>query len=176
MKRREAHQGAQQLRTPSGKSRPNKVSSSPVIPLQRGWEGGQDSRETIVGLVKALEIYIASDKETEFKEWIHWANFFVKELGSISGVEAGITYQRVVEDGEPMTPFCYLILDESVCGISGRELENRLQKGKMRIHTLWEPTFLLGSGCKGMMIINPEYMLEGEHEVVVKSIKEILKN
>ena len=74
-----------------------------------------------------------------------------------------------------MAPFCYLKVDGGVCGISGSELVNRLQDGEMRIHTLWEPSFLLGPGSEGMMILNPEYMLEGEHEVVVKTIKELLK-
>ena len=136
--------------------------------------GSKMSRETIVGLVKALEIYLASDEEAEFAEWLHHVEYFVEELGSIPGVEAGITYQRIVETGEPMAPFCYLRLDEGICGMSGRELVSRLQEGDPKIHTLWEPRFLLGPDCEGMMAINPEYMLEGEHEVVVEAIKEIL--
>jgi len=136
--------------------------------------GSKMSRETIVGLVKALEIYLDSDEEAEFKEWLHHVEYFVDELGSIPGVETGITYQRIVETGDPMAPFCYLKLDEGVCGVSGRELVSKLQEGDPKIHTLWEPRFLLGPGCEGMMALNPEYMLEGEHEVVVKAIKEIL--
>jgi len=137
--------------------------------------GSKMSRETIVGLVKALEIYLASDEEAEFREWLHHVEYFVDELGAIPGVEAGITYQRIVETGEPMAPFCYLKLDEGVCGMSGRELVSRLQEGDPKIHTLWEPRFLLGPDCEGMTALNPEYMLEGEHEVVVKAIKELLK-
>ncbi len=136
--------------------------------------GSKMSRETIVGLVKALEIYLASDEEAEFQEWLHHVEYFVDELGAIPGVEAGITYQRIVETGEPMAPFCFLKLDEGVCGVSGRELVSRLQGGDPKIHTLWEPRFLLGPDCEGMMALNPEYMLEGEHEVVVKAIKETL--
>ena len=175
------YSGGKHIRGPNnsgllaGKADLIKLAHLQSYPFSGVGRGAKSSRETIVGLVRALEIYIASDEEAEFKEWMRWANFFVEELGSISGVETGITYQRVVEDGEPMAPFCYLKVDEDVCGISGSELVNRLQDGKMRIHTLWEPSFLLGPGSEGMMILNPEYMLEGEHEVVVKTIKELLK-
>jgi len=175
-----SYSGGKHIRGPNnsgllaGKADLVKLAHLQSYPFSGVGRGSKMSRETIVGLVKALEIYLASDEEAEFQEWLHHVNYFVEELGAIPGVEAGITYQRIVETGEPMAPFCFLKLDEGVCGISGRELVSRLQEGDPKIHTLWEPRFLLGPDCEGMMALNPEYMLEGEHEVVVKAIKEIL--
>ncbi|UCD44608.1 MAG: hypothetical protein JSV27_10910 [Candidatus Bathyarchaeota archaeon] len=133
------------------------------------------SRETIVGLVKALEIYLAHDEEATFREWGRWARYFADELGGIPGVEAGVTYQVVVEDGEPMAPFSYLILDEGRCGMTGRELSRRLRERDLPIWTLWEPEFLLGKDFEGKLCINPQYLLDGEHEIIVEAVKEQLK-
>lgn len=131
------------------------------------------SRETIVGLVSALKIYLDHDEEAVFNEWLNWAEWFRGQLGSQEGIETGIVYQNIVEDGEPMAPFCYLILDEEVTGLSGRELVEKLKEGDPCIFTIYEPRFLIGD-CPGKMTINPQYMLEGEHAIVVDRIKEIL--
>jgi uncharacterized pyridoxal phosphate-dependent enzyme len=133
------------------------------------------SRETIVGLVKALELYLTHDEEALFQMWMKRVNFLIEELGAIPGVEANLIYQRVVEDGEPMAPFCSLRFDERVCVMTGRDLVGALREGKPRIETLWEPGFLLGAGYEGIMVVNPEYMLEGEPEILVTRIKKLLR-
>ena len=94
--------------------------------------------------------------------------------GQIPGVTAGVTCQRVVEDGEPMAPFTYLMLDKSLCGFTGPELIARLRASDPPIWALWEPAFLLGSNYKGKMCLNPEYMLPGEEYIVADRIKEYL--
>ena len=133
------------------------------------------SRETIVGLVEALKIYLEHDEKAEFRKWLRWAEWFKEQLGEIKGVESGIIYQRTVEDGEPTAPFCYLILDQAKTGISGRELVNRLKSGDPCVYTLYEPKFLLGD-CSNMVVINPQYLIDGEHQILLDNIKEILIN
>jgi len=133
------------------------------------------SRETIVGLMRALELYLAHDEEALYQLWMNRVNYIIKELGAIPGVEAKRIYQRVVEDGEPMAPFCSLRLDEGVCGMSGRDLVEALREGDPRIETLWEPGFLLGSDYEGIIVVNPEYMLDGEPEILVARIKELFQ-
>ena len=133
------------------------------------------SRETIVGLVAALKIYLEHDEDAAFREWERRAGWMAERLGVIPGVESGVVYQRAVEDGEPMAPFCFLALDEVVCDTSGSELVAELKEGAPRIWTLWEPAFLLGEGHEGKVCINPQYMLEGEEEIVVARIKELLE-
>ncbi len=133
------------------------------------------SRETIVGLVQALWIYLDHDEEEAFDGWVRWAEYFRDELSRFSGVSAEIVYQRVVEDGEPMAPFCAISLDESVTGVSGKELVSRLKKGEPVVYVIYEPEFLLGP-CPGKITLNPQYMLEGEHPLVVEKIKRILES
>jgi uncharacterized pyridoxal phosphate-dependent enzyme len=133
------------------------------------------SRETIVGLVEALWIYLDHDEEEAFDGWVRWAEYFRDKLSRFSGVSAKIVYQRVVEDGEPMAPFCAISLDESVTGVSGKELVSRLKKGEPVVYVIYEPEFLLGP-CPGKITLNPQYMLEGEHPLVVEKIKRILES
>ena len=131
------------------------------------------SRETIVGLVSAVKIFLEHDEEAVYKECLNWAEWFREQLGDLDGVEAGVVYQKSVEDGEPMAPFCYLTLDEEVAGLSGKKLVAELKDGDPCIFTIYEPRFLIGD-CPRKMTINPQYLLEGEHPIVVERIKEIL--
>ena len=131
------------------------------------------SRETIVGLVEALWIYLDHDEEEAFKGWVRWAEYFRDELSKIPGVSAEIVHQRVVEDGEPMAPFCAISLDESVTSITGKELVARLKEDEPIVYVIYEPEFLIGP-CPGKITINPQYMLEGEQPLVVDKIKRIL--
>ena len=131
------------------------------------------SRETIVGLVEALWIYLDHDEEEAFNRWVRWAEYFRDKLSKIQGVSAEIVHQRVVEDGEPMAPFCAISLDESVTSVSGKELVAKLKEGEPIVYVIYEPEFLIGP-CPGKITINPQYMLEGEHPLVIEKIKRIL--
>jgi len=158
----------------AGKRNLIKLAQLQAYPFSGVGRGAKLSREMIVGLVKALEIYLAHDEEHAYNVWLKKAEWFRDHLKDVPGLQAGVTYQRVVEDGEPMAPFTYLVLDKSVCGLSGPELIAKLRASDPPIWTLWEPAFLLGKDYKGKMCINPEYMLEGEEEIVLAIIKEYL--
>jgi hypothetical protein len=131
------------------------------------------SRETIVGLIEALWIYLEHNEKEAFSNWLKWAEYFRDELSALPGVSAEILFQKAVEDGEPMAPFCALTLDEKVTGITGRELVSKLKIGVPVVFTIYEPEFMLGP-CPGVVTINPQYILEGEHEVLLDKVKMIL--
>ena len=82
-------------------------------------------------------------------------------------------FQRAVEDGEPMAPFCALTLDKKLTGITGRELVSRLKIGVPVVFTIYEPEFMLGP-CPGVVTLNPQYILEGEHAILLNKVKKIL--
>jgi len=132
------------------------------------------SRETIVGLVVALKIYLEHNEKALFDGWEKKANWVVSQLREIPGVVTGIVYQGTVEDDEPMAPFCYLKLDERTVGMNGRTLVEKLKDGNPSIMTLYEPAFLI-EDYHGKVTINPEYMLDGEEEIIVQRIRELLK-
>jgi len=131
------------------------------------------SRETIVGFVKALELYLERDEREEFEKWMEVAEFLAIQLEKIPGVKTGITYHQTIEEGLPMAPICYLELNEEKFSITSENLVNTLRDGDPSIEILLEPGFLLEE-CKGKVAINPEFMLEGDAQIVVKEITEIL--
>ena len=131
------------------------------------------SRETIVGFVKALELYLERDEQVEFDKWMKVAENIAMQLEKIPGVKTGITYHQTIEEGLPMAPICYLELNEDKFSITSEDLVNSLRDGDPSIEILLEPGFLLEE-CKGKVAINPEFMLEGDAQIVVKEITEIL--
>jgi L-seryl-tRNA(Ser) seleniumtransferase len=132
------------------------------------------SRETIVGFIKALEFYLEKDQELYYKRWKEEVEYMVKQLGEIPGVKTGVTHHKTVEEEMSMAPLCYLELDEEIVGISGRDLVKKLRDSDPSIETLFEPRFLL-ENYEGKVTINPQYMLEGDADIVIERIREILK-
>jgi L-seryl-tRNA(Ser) seleniumtransferase len=131
------------------------------------------SRETIVGFVTALKLYLDKDEEKMYQEWLTKAQWIIKELKGIPGIYPGLDYQYTIEEDEPMVPLSIIKLDEQVTRITGAQLTEKLREGNPSIETLYEPAFLL-KDPKGKLVINPEFLLEDEKEMVVKEIKAIL--
>ncbi|MCW3978844.1 MAG: aminotransferase class V-fold PLP-dependent enzyme [Candidatus Bathyarchaeota archaeon] len=131
------------------------------------------SRETIVGLVTALKIYLEVDEVAEFEAWEQKARSMAGELGGMPGVEAGVVYSTTPE-GVPKFPLVYLRLDEGACGISGGELHRGLVDGDPSIEGIYEPYYLL-EDYEGKLVFNPQNILEGEELIILQRVKEILK-
>jgi uncharacterized pyridoxal phosphate-dependent enzyme len=131
------------------------------------------SRETIVGLVTALKIYLEVDEEAEFEAWEGKARFMAGELGGMPGVEAGVVYSTTPE-GVPKFPLVYLRLDEGTCGISGGGLHQGLVDGDPSIEGIYEPYYLL-EDYVGKLVFNLQNILEGEELIILQRVKEILK-
>jgi uncharacterized pyridoxal phosphate-dependent enzyme len=158
----------------AGKKDLVKLAHLQAYPFDGIGRGAKMSRETIVGFVVALEKYLEKDDEALFKAWDEKVNWIVGQLSSIPGLNAGVTYEYTVEEGEPMTPLAYVTLDEEA-GMETKELHARLKGGDPIIETLYEPSFLIDD-YHGKLTINPEHMLEGDEEIVVKRIRDILRS
>jgi D-glucosaminate-6-phosphate ammonia-lyase len=150
-----------------------KLAHLQAYPFDGIGRGAKMSRETIVGLVVALEKYQEKDDGALFEVWDEKARWMVGQLTGIPGLSAGVTCEYTVEEGEPMTPLAYVTLDEEEAGMSAVELQARLKEGDPIIETLHEPAFLIDD-YEGKLTINPEHMLEGDEEIVVRRIREIL--
>jgi len=151
-----------------------KLAHLQAYPFDGIGRGAKMSRETIVGLVTALELYLQRDDEVLFAAQEGRVKAIAEMLSGFPGLRAGVTYEYTVGDGEPMTPLAYVELDEEALGIDARELQTMLRKGDPPIETLYEPSFLI-EDYAGRMTINPEYMLSGDDEIVVKRIIEIVE-
>ena len=131
------------------------------------------SRETIVGMITALRLYLDKDEEKQFKEWQRKAQWIRDQLQPLPGVTAGLDAQSTIEDDKPMVPVAYIKLDPAAAGITGGELSKRLRDGDPSIEALYEPGFML-KDPKNKLMINPQYLDDRDAETVVETIKAIL--
>ena len=131
------------------------------------------SRETIVGFVKALEIYLEKDEKAEFDKWMVEAERIAMQLGEILGLKTGIAYHQTIEEEIPMAPVCYLELDEDKFTITAKDVVKTLRDGDPSIEILLEPGFLLDEP-EGKIAVNPEFMLEGDADIVIERITKLL--
>ena len=132
------------------------------------------SRETIVGFVTALNLYLQEDEEEKYTQWLAKAEWIRDQFKGTPGVEASIGHHSTIEDDHPMVPVCTLKLDPATTHITSAELTTRLRDGDPSIEVLNEPAFILKEP-KGKLVINPEFLQPGEAETVVKTIKSILR-
>lgn len=130
------------------------------------------SRETIVGLVTALRIYLEVDEEAEFRAWEGKARFMAEELGGLPGVEAGVV-NATTPEGIPKFPLVYLRVGEEVHAITGGQLHQGLIDGDPSIEGIYEPYYLL-EDYEGMLVFNPQNILEGEEQIILQRIRKVL--
>lgn len=122
-------------------------------------------RETIVGLVTALKIYLELDEEPLFKKWEKKAKWMADRLKKIPKVEAGVIVEKTVEDNEPMWPLLYVDVDPEAHGVTGKGLSDLLREGDPSVE----------SRARGnRLLINPEFLLEGDEAIIADRIKQIL--
>ncbi len=124
------------------------------------------SRETIVGLITALTIYLESDDTGARDERIRGANKIADKLDAIPGVTSYIDYS-----GDAKNPLACVKADKAVCGKSTRELFDALKDGEPSIITVFEPYFLL-EDYHGLFSVNPQFLSQSEVETITRRIKE----
>jgi L-seryl-tRNA(Ser) seleniumtransferase len=132
------------------------------------------SRETIVGFVKALEIYLGKDEESEYEKWMVKAERLAEEIDKIPGVDASIGFHKTIEEEIPMAPVCIMELSGNF-SISAKEVVETLRDGDPSIEVLLEPGFLLHEP-EGKIAVNPEFMLEGDADIVIDEITKLLSS
>jgi len=123
------------------------------------------SRETIVGLITALKIYLDSDDSGEMVERMKTSKKITEELNAIPGITSYIDYS-----GTARNPLACVKTDKSVCGVSTSELFQVLIDGEPSIVTVYEPYFLL-ENYHGLFTVNPQFLSEEETETVIRRIK-----
>ena len=127
--------------------------------------GSKMCRETIVGLVTALKIYLELDEGPLLEKWERKAQWMTDEMKTIPNVEVGVTYQTSVEEKEQMWPLCYVDVDEEALGMTARDLSRMLRDGDPSIE----------AGARGnRLVINPEFLLEGDESIITDRIKGIM--
>lgn len=125
------------------------------------------SRETIVGLMTALELYLKSDDSESFSQREETAQRISLELNKVPGIDSYVDYVGGAEKRAPLT--CVKVND--VFGMSLKELFQGLIDNDPSIVTVYEPYFLL-EDYHGLFTINPQFLSQDEVALIIQKIKE----
>lgn len=122
------------------------------------------SKEEIVGLVKALELYVNRDIEAEQRQWESRVTKLIDLLSQLPHLRVVRTFPDEV--GRPV-PRAKVWLDEVELGFGARELAVWLRERDPPVRT---QEFLLDLGT---IILNPLGLLEGDDELVYSAFHSI---
>ena len=158
----------------SGRADLIKLAHLQAYPFHGVGRASKMSRETLVGFVTALNLYLKEDEQKTYKKWLHKAQWITEQFKDTPGVEAGLDHQSTMEDNKPMVPVSYIKLNPAVTGITGAQLSTKLRDGDPSIEALYEPGFML-KDAKDKLMINPQYLDDEDAHTIVDTIKAIIK-
>ncbi|MCD6530426.1 aminotransferase class V-fold PLP-dependent enzyme [Candidatus Bathyarchaeota archaeon] len=124
------------------------------------------SKEQIVGLIVALKKFVNKDHDAEMKRWTEMAEYMARELDRVPNVSARVVIPR--RGPRPLViPRAEVTLDEDALGMSVEEVIDELRNGNPAIEVWRVPG-------EPKIHLNPQCLLDGQEELVVKRLKEIL--
>ena len=127
------------------------------------------SRETIVGLVTALKIYLKTKKPNRFNELDKKSKELVDKLNTVQGINAGVDYV-LDRNRKPSSPIVTVKVDIEQYGMTTKELHLALVDGDPSIVTVYEPYFIL-ENYHGLFSINTMFLAEGEAQQIISEIQ-----
>jgi len=130
--------------------------------LGRGFKVG---KEEIVGLMKALQIYPKRDFVSELNNWKEKIQQIVDGLERVQGLK--VAYVFPSETGRPV-PAAHIWIDRVATGLSADDVINQLEMGDPII-AVYE-----NHACRDLIVIFPEALRDGDPEIIVRRISEIL--
>ena len=137
-----------------------KIAGPPLQGIGRPCKTG---REEVVGLLTALRLYLSKDHDAEQRIWQQLAQRMAESLSGVRGLEA--TYHDGGASGRPTVG---LQLDEKTLGKSALQVVNDLGEG--------DPIIAVqqGGADQGRLTLGTMCLAEGEEELVVRRLKEVL--
>jgi len=124
------------------------------------------SKEQIVGLVTALEMYLKRDEAKELESWNQKIGVIVELLKGVKNLQTEVVFPD--EIGRPV-PRLFLHLHHS--DKSAQKVIGELKQGNPRIMTF---DFLTKAYYPDSVIIDPTTLAEGEAEIIGKRLQIIL--
>ena len=132
------------------------------------------SRETIAGLVKALELFMERDDNEYYQALETKTRRFSSRLDEIPGIRSGVLTEPTLVEGLTGSSYAYIELDDDP-GITLKGLHAALHNGDPSIRTLHEPYFITPE-AKNRITLKTEYLLKGDDETILNRIIRTLKN
>ncbi|HEY8291162.1 MAG TPA: aminotransferase class V-fold PLP-dependent enzyme [Thermomicrobiales bacterium] len=125
------------------------------------------AKEDIVGLIVALERYMALDHAAELARWEAQAEYMLERFDGLPGVEA-----RTLYDGrEHITPRVELRFTPT-SGIDAHDLVLAMEQGDTRVY-LFEPNG--PSAAPNSVIINTQTMQPGDEKIIAEVLRPAIR-
>jgi len=124
--------------------------------------GMKVNKEEVLGMLAALELYLARDHKAEWEMWEKQINLISNSVKSIDGVQTIIH----VPPHANHVPSLKIRWDENTVKISPNKVREKLRNGTPSIETV---------GNKNEIGITTWMMVPGQEKIVAKKIQKILK-
>jgi uncharacterized pyridoxal phosphate-dependent enzyme len=119
-------------------------------------------RESMVGMLIALQLYAGQEDEDDFAHWMQKARYMVHQLQDIPYITVEQTLGNGIQEN---IPYCQVVLDETALRLTAAELRQQLLDGDPRIMTSFHDNVL---------IMNMRNLMGDEHQQIVKRLRDIL--
>ena len=136
------------------------LNSNPHSAIGRGMKVG---KEEIMGLLTAVELFLAQDEIEQLAEWNARVEHIVDALESIEGVQAEVR-SKGQQASPDVAPRAYITLSES-CGKTPSQVIDQLRAGDPAI---------VARQSGNEIVIDPMTLMPGEEEVIAKQLVEAL--
>jgi uncharacterized pyridoxal phosphate-dependent enzyme len=123
-------------------------------------------KETIMGFVRAIELYLKGDDNKKIKKWEKQVQSILDGLSSIPHIKVCKGYPEQPLTQPSIVPRVYVEFDEIALGLTKETIAKELYNGNPRIATVVE---------KKRLTINPHMLIEGEEDLIIERMKEIIE-
>jgi uncharacterized pyridoxal phosphate-dependent enzyme len=125
------------------------------------------SKEEIVGLVTALELFLAEDEEAEMRRYREVCQWIVDALRDIAGIRAVVEHDGV----NRIIPYAVIYFEPSWRGSSGHDIREALAKG--------DPPLYVQQGTQqggyfDEIAVDPINLQPGDEEIIATRLREEL--
>ncbi|MFO7695815.1 MAG: aminotransferase class V-fold PLP-dependent enzyme, partial [Anaerolineae bacterium] len=130
-------------------------------------------KESIAGLVKAVELYLARDHDADMAEWEHRVQTVIDAVSGLPGVRA---WRQMPYGSGQLIPHAAVTWDEVALGMTHQEVARRLLEGEPRIavQLINVERYGFGGMTQTELRIHPHTLKHGEVEIVVAALRQML--
>ena len=130
-------------------------------------------KEVIIGLVKAVELYMAKDHDLELAMWEDRVTRIIDALDGLDGVRA---WRQMPHGIGQQIPHAAVSWDETELGLTHEQAAEALRDGDPRIvvQVINTPRYGFAGFTEKEVRLHPHALQEGEERIVARRLREVL--
>jgi uncharacterized pyridoxal phosphate-dependent enzyme len=132
-----------------------------AAPLHSHGRSMKTTKEDMVGLVRAVELFLAQDHDAIATGWVQQVERVISDLRAIPGVQATRSQARYSEG----IPLAHVEVDAAQCGISATDIAKKLSAGNPDIRV---------SHGDNWLGINPQFLEDDDVELIIARLRQLL--